>query len=89
MAWQNQPMGPKNRGKLGQQRCVPRQKLQSGRASPGKGPFPLKTIIIIVTELVRSLVMSGLAAAIFLATIVAGLAGGSLCLWRMWRHWRR
>jgi hypothetical protein len=49
----------------------------------------MKTAIIIIAELVRSLVLSGLAAAgIMLAVVVASAASG-YCLWKLWARARR
>jgi hypothetical protein len=46
----------------------------------------LKTAITIVADLVRSLVISGLAAASLLLLIVAATAAAAYGLWRLWRR---
>jgi hypothetical protein len=79
----------KNSGKTGRVALMVEGKTcDPGAHSSGKGPIQVKTVIIIVAELVRSLVISGLGAAGFALLLVAGLAGGGLGLWRLWRRTR-
>jgi ABC-type glycerol-3-phosphate transport system permease component len=49
----------------------------------------VKTAITIIADLVRSLVISGLATASVLLLIVAGAATTGYGLWRLWRRSRR
>jgi ABC-type glycerol-3-phosphate transport system permease component len=49
----------------------------------------MKTAIIIIAELVRSLVLSGLAAAGIMLIAVAASATTGYCLWRLWVRVRR
>ncbi len=49
----------------------------------------VKTAITIIAELVRSLVMSGLAAAGVVLVIGAASATTGYCLWRIWQRTRR
>jgi hypothetical protein len=49
----------------------------------------LKTAITIIAELVRSLVMSGLAAVGIVLVIGAASATTGYCLWRIWQRARR
>ncbi len=49
----------------------------------------MKTAITIIADLVRSLVISGLATASVLLLIVAGAATTGYGLWRLWRRSRR
>ena len=49
----------------------------------------MKTVITVVADLVRSLVMSALAAGSLLLLIVAGLAVAAGCVWRLWRRTHR
>jgi hypothetical protein len=49
----------------------------------------MKTAITIVADLVRSLVLSGLAAAGTLLLIAAASVTTGFCLWRLWQRARR
>ena len=75
-----------------------------GRQKPGKtcagslcadhetnaGNFDqLKTAITIVADIVRSLVLSGIAAGCMLLLIGAASATTGYCLWRLWQRTRR
>jgi hypothetical protein len=75
-----------------------------GRQKPGKtcagalrtrhetnaGDFQrLKTAITIVADIVRSLVLSGIAAGCMLLLIGAASATTGYCLWRLWQRTRR
>lgn len=51
--------------------------------------MPVKTAITIIADLVRSLVISGLAAAGLLLLVMAGSATAGYCLWRLWQRARR
>jgi len=83
-------MAPKGRGKLGARRCDSHAKRPSGIAPASrKGVFPVKTAITIIADLVRSLVISGIATAGLLLLIVAGAASTGYGLWRLWRRSRR
>lgn len=49
----------------------------------------MKTAITIIADLVRSLVLSGLAVASTLLLLGIALATGGFCLWRLWLRARR
>jgi ABC-type glycerol-3-phosphate transport system permease component len=49
----------------------------------------MKTAITIVADLVRSLVLSGLAAAGTLLLVAFASATTGYCLWRLWQRARR
>jgi hypothetical protein len=49
----------------------------------------MKTAIIIIAELVRSLVLSGLAAAGIMLAVAAASATTGYCLWKLWARGRR
>jgi hypothetical protein len=49
----------------------------------------MKTAITVVADLVRSLVLSGLAAASTVLLLGLGSATAGYCLWRLWLRARR
>ncbi len=49
----------------------------------------LKTAITIIAELIRSLILSGLAAAAVMLGLAAVSATTGYCLWRLWQKTRR
>ncbi|WP_197412350.1 hypothetical protein [Novosphingobium sp. Fuku2-ISO-50] len=49
----------------------------------------MKTAITIVADIVRSLVLSGIAAGCMLLLIGAASATTGYCLWRLWQRTRR
>lgn len=58
------------------------------RVSP-IGTMAMKTAITIIADLVRSLVLSGLAAVSLLVLLAAAWVTTGYCLWRLWRRVRR
>ncbi len=59
-----------------------------GAESPA-GFKTLKTAITVIAEIVRSLVLSGLAAAALALAVGAASATTGYCLWRLWQKSRR
>jgi hypothetical protein len=81
------PDTPKTRGKVAPAREVGH--CPGDGTNRTAGFKHLKTAITVIAEIVRSLVLSGLAAALLALAIGAASATTGYCLWRLWQKSRR